>query len=254
MQGQLQLISRRVEGELVEQRALDGYVNATAMCKAAGKDWFDYRRQKTTQPFIDELSAETGIPGSELIQSLRGGRVEHQGTWVHPQVAYHLAQWLSARFAVLVSSWIHEWMTGGAARAGRLPYHLRRYGLNRGSVPQGHFSVFNEMILAIVGPMEEAGYCLPDRLVPDISEGRMFSQWLKLKMNVDVTKLPTYPHRYEDGRIVQARAYPDKFLAEFRAHLNGVWIPQRAASYFRDRDTTALKFLPAILPKEIAAA
>ena len=32
--------------------------------------WFDYRRQKTTDPYFAELSIETGIPVSELIQSL----------------------------------------------------------------------------------------------------------------------------------------------------------------------------------------
>lgn len=253
MQRELQLIARHVEGVSVEQRTLDGYVNATAMCKAAGRPWSRYWENPTSKEFGRELSSVLGKPITELIQSVTGGVPEHQGTWVHPQVAIHLGQWLSPRFAVMVSGWVHEWMTGGAARA-PMPYHLRRYGLNRGSVPLGHFSVFNEMILAIVGPMEEAGYTLPDRLVPDISEGRMFSQWLKLKMGVDVVSLPTYPHRYEDGRVVQARAYPDKHLADFRAHLNGVWIPQRAAIYFRDRDKDALRYLSAILPKTLAHA
>lgn len=253
MQGQLQLISHSVEGELVEQRMLDGYVNATAMCKAIGRPWSRYWENPTSKEFVRELSAVLGKPITELVQSVTGGRPSEQGTWVHPQVAIHLGQWLSPRFAVMVSGWIHEWMTGGATRA-RLPYHLRRYGLNRGSVPAGHFSVFNEMILAIVGPMEEAGYCLPDRMVPDISEGRMFSHWLKIRMNVDIVGLPTYPHRYEDGRTVRARAYPDKYLADFRAHLTGVWIPERAAGYFKGRDPTALKFLPAILPKAVTAA
>ena len=129
-QGQLQLISRSVEGELIDQRVQDGYVNATAMCKAAQKRFHDYTRLATTGAFLAELSTVTGIPATKLIQTLTGGIPEHQGSWVHPQVAYHLAQWLSARFAVLVSGWIQEWMTGGAQRA-PMPYHLRRYGLNR---------------------------------------------------------------------------------------------------------------------------
>ena len=253
MQGHLQLISRSVEGELVEQRVVDGYVNATAMCKAVGRPWSRYWENPASKEFAKELSAVLGKPITELIQSVTGGLPTQQGTWVHPQVAISLGQWLSPRFAVMVSGWVHEWLTGGAQRA-PMPYHLRRYGLNRGSVPMGHFSVFNEMILAIVGPMEEAGYMLPDRLVPDISEGRMFSQWLKLKVGINVVALPTYSHRYEDGRVVQARAYPDRFLADFRAHLNGVWIPQRAAIYFRDRDQTALRYLSAILPAAITAA
>lgn len=248
MQGQLQLIGHRVEGQLVEQRVKDGYVNATAMCKATGRRWSRYWENPNSKEFAKELSSVLGIPITELVQSVAGGIPEHQGTWVHPQVAIHLGQWLSPRFAVMVAGWVHAWMGGGAPR-GEIPYHLRRYGLNRGSVPMGHFSVFNEMILAIIGPMEEAGYTLPDKMVPDISQGRMFSQWLKLKMNVDVTKLPSYPHKYEDGRLVQARAYPDAFLADFRRHLNEVWIPLRAADYFRERDPEALRYLPAFLPK-----
>lgn len=30
-----------------------------------------------------------------LVQSIVGGIPELQGTWVHPQIAIHLAQWLN---------------------------------------------------------------------------------------------------------------------------------------------------------------
>ena len=53
---------------------------------------------------------------SELVQSAKGGNPELQGTWVHPYVAIHLAQWLSPRFAVQVSKWVYEW-TGDLRRA-----------------------------------------------------------------------------------------------------------------------------------------
>jgi KilA domain-containing protein len=33
----LRLIGHSYEGEVIQQRARDGYINATAMCKAAGK-------------------------------------------------------------------------------------------------------------------------------------------------------------------------------------------------------------------------
>jgi hypothetical protein len=44
------------------------------MCKAAGKQFNDYSCLGGTMPFLTELSAETGIPVSELIQSLKGGQ------------------------------------------------------------------------------------------------------------------------------------------------------------------------------------
>lgn len=90
MQLELALISHEIENTLIHQRAADGYVNATAMCKAVGKDFYDYSRLKTTIAFIEELSSDTGIPGSELIISIKGGNPSLQGTWVHPDVAITL--------------------------------------------------------------------------------------------------------------------------------------------------------------------
>src|SRR3954451_3751956 len=100
----LPYIPRNLEGEVVTQRQGDGYINATAMCKAAERQFNDYSRLSSTKPFLDELAAETGIPVSELVQSFRGGTPTLQGTWVHPQVAIHLAQWLSPKFAVRVTN------------------------------------------------------------------------------------------------------------------------------------------------------
>jgi hypothetical protein len=91
MQYELDLISHRVDGHLIEQRKADGYINATAMCKAASKLFGDYARIGPTKAFLAELSSDMGIPISELIQSVRGGNATVQGTWVHPKVAIHLA-------------------------------------------------------------------------------------------------------------------------------------------------------------------
>ncbi len=61
-QFQLALIAREVDGEVIHLRTKDGYINATAMCKSAGKLLADYTRLKTTQDFFDELSAIWGFP------------------------------------------------------------------------------------------------------------------------------------------------------------------------------------------------
>lgn len=92
MQLSLELIPHKVGHEIIQQRAKDGYINATAMCKAAGKLWADYRRLKITGEFCGALSSDMGIPITELIQSFTGGNPQLQGTWVHPHVALHLAQ------------------------------------------------------------------------------------------------------------------------------------------------------------------
>jgi hypothetical protein len=172
-----------------------------------------------------------------------------QGTWVHPQVAIHLAQWCSAEFAVKVSQWVYDWMSGkGAPAKAELPYHLRRYVANQGNLPVGHFSILTEMTQALIAPLEMQGYTLPERLVPDISNGLMFCAWLR-KRGVDTDALPRYWHIYEDGRRVQAKAYPESLLAEWRKHFREEWLPLRATEYFRQKDSAALPYLPLLLPK-----
>ena len=161
---ELALIPHQMGAELIHQRAADGYVNATAMCKAAGKRIQDYTRIGPTVEFLEELSGVTGIPTSALIVSIRGGRAELQGTWVHPDVAINLGQWCSPKFAVAVSQWIREWITG-TYKHQSLPYHIQRYMANRSAIPPTHFSMLNEMIFSLIAPLESDGYTMPDDMV-----------------------------------------------------------------------------------------
>ena len=108
----MDIILHEANGLQISQRYDDGYINLTQMAHANNKDLHDYLRLKTTKAFIKELSLETGIHGSKIIQVRkgRGNRVK-QGTWGHPQVAINCGQWCSPKFAVLVSQWVFEWMT-----------------------------------------------------------------------------------------------------------------------------------------------
>jgi hypothetical protein len=249
MQQHFDLIPHPVQGGIIYQRPKDGYINATAMCQAAGKQWFDYRRLTVTNAFIEALATETGIPGSDLAQSMKGGDIRFQGTWVHPQVAINLAQWLSVKFAVQVSQWVFDWMSGKspASVADTVPYHLRRYVANQPNVPVAHFSVLTEMTQLLIAPMEIMGYTLPEHMLPDISHGKMFCKWLRDVHGIDTNALPTYLHVFEDGRRVWPKAYPDELLAAFRKHFREEWLPNRAIDYFRGRDSEALQFLPKLI-------
>ena len=243
----LALIPHVPEGVLISQRVHDGYFNATAACKAAGKQFNDYVRLAATKAFVDELSRDTGIPVSELIQSVKGGNPAEQGSWIHPDVAVHMGQWLSPKFAVLVTRWVREWMARGKYAGVGMPYHLARYTANSHKIPYTHFSILNEMTLALIAPLENEGYRLPESLIPDISQGKMFAKWLRDTKGVDTDSMPTYPHEYADGRVVQAKMYPVELIEEFRLHFNEVWLPQRSTEYFRERDPKALPYLPKLL-------
>jgi len=105
------LTTRAWNGTPIARRTTDGYVNATAMCKANGKRWSDYRESDRCQQYLDALETETGISGFDLIQSSRGGTGSL--TMVHPQVAVDLARWISAPFAVWMDGWFLEELYGG---------------------------------------------------------------------------------------------------------------------------------------------
>ena len=104
------LIVHQFNSTPINQRSLDGYMDATAACKATGKFFADYRRLQTTQDFLQALQTDMGIPITELINTLQGIHVVQQGTWVHPLVAIHLAQWCSPEFAVFVSKCVLNYM------------------------------------------------------------------------------------------------------------------------------------------------
>jgi hypothetical protein len=104
-------IFRDVGGAVIRQRRADRYLDATAMCNAGGKRWAHYKENSGSTKFLNRLKSNIGIPMLDLIQSQQGG--DHSGTWIHPQVAYHLAQWISPTFAVAVSGWLNELATTG---------------------------------------------------------------------------------------------------------------------------------------------
>ena len=250
MERQLVLISHELENTQIHQRAKDGYVNATAMCKAVNKQFNGYFRTVPTQAFLTELSSVTRLSVTELVITIQGGTPELQGTWVHPHVAVNLGQWCSPKFAVAVAQWVQDWMSGKVSPS--LPYHLRRYEANRAKVPRLHFSILNEMIIALIAPLEADGYILPDELLPDISEGKMFCAFLRASKGVRTNDLPKYLHDYEDGRTVRANAYPDSLLPDFRRHLHEVWLPKRCIPYFTEKDPKCLPHLARVLPLLLA--
>lgn len=247
-QAELSLIVHKVENRIVQQRAVDGYINATAMCQAAGRPWSRYWSNKRTQRFVPVLSVDTGIPTSNLIDQFRGRPAHLQGTWVHPQIAISLAQWLSPEFEVQVTRWVFEWMNGQVAREG-FPDHIRRYAINQAKIPSTHFSMLNQMTFRLLGPLEMQGYIVPAGLMPDIALGKMFSNWLR-ERGEDPNSFPTYQHEFLPGDprpVVSARLYPNRLMTDFNRQLDKWLHDGRARKYFGSRDPEAILPLDRVL-------
>ena len=129
------------------------------------------------------------------------------------------------------------------------PERVRRFLKNRVKIPHAHFSMLNEIYLNLFAPLEDFGVIPPDKIMPDISTGRMFSGFLRSK-GIDPNQFLTYEHEFADdsGRPnVYPRLYPLKYLPDFRRYFNEVWLPQKAESYFADKFPKALPFVPKIL-------
>ena len=127
-----------------------------------------------------------------------------------------------------------------------LPYHIRRYLANQDQVPIGCFSILQEVIMKLVAPLEIQGHSIKDNMLPDGSVGKTFCKALREAGHAP-DSFPTYSHYFEDGRVVQARAYPIKLLPDFIEHFQKEWMVKRAVPYFEKRDEEALPHLAKII-------
>lgn len=99
-----------VGGVPVRARPTDKYVDATALCKAGGKKWEAFERNRETQEFLAAVASKARILAFDLVQKRRG---HGGGTWVHPEVAIRLCMWISPEFAAQVTGWIQTLFTEG---------------------------------------------------------------------------------------------------------------------------------------------
>ena len=105
-----ELIPHEIDGYMIPQRKKDGYVNATAMCKASGNLMGKYLQIQATKDYLRALSMSIGFPIDLLTEVISTGKNEARGTWVHPRVAVDLARWCSPAFAIWVIDWLYHWM------------------------------------------------------------------------------------------------------------------------------------------------
>lgn len=92
----------------------DGYVNATELCKAGGKKFNNWMNTDTAKELIGAIESDSGILASHLIETYKGNTSKfQQGTWVHKDIVYPVAWWVSPRFALYVSRVMQELFSTG---------------------------------------------------------------------------------------------------------------------------------------------
>ena len=150
----------------------DGFINATAMCKAGGKQFKHWNSLESTKELIKALeetqnpevgiptsgfssailktnlkvgiptfkNPETGIPVSanyQVIDIKKGGNdKKSQGSWIHPDLAVQLAQWISPTFALQVSKWVRELALTGSVIVGNEKTHQQLVALQNEVIKQ----------------------------------------------------------------------------------------------------------------------
>ena len=129
-----------------------------------------------------------------------------------------------------------------------MPVHLQRFLKNRAKIPYTHFSMLNELYLRFLAPLEDQGIIPPETIMPDISTGKMFSNFLK-RQGIDPTTFPYYEHEFLDNArpTVQARLYPIEYLSDFLAYFHEDWLPNHAQNYLEKRFPQAVPYLPVLV-------
>jgi hypothetical protein len=121
-----QIEAREWNGHAIQRRQADGYVNATAMCKANAKHLPHYLTNARTSEYLQALSGSVGIPTDHLKVSIGTGPNHLRGTWIHPRLAVDLARWISPAFAVWMDGWFLEQFATPLPTTNRQPVTSRQ--------------------------------------------------------------------------------------------------------------------------------
>ncbi|MBA3056075.1 MAG: KilA-N domain-containing protein [Sphingomonadales bacterium] len=241
---QLALIPHDYQGQTVTQRTRDGFINATAMCRVVGRSWSEYRRHKNTEAFLQALALDLQIPQVQLtltVQGTPGGDPRNQGTWVHPQVAVHLASWLSPEFAVQVTKWVMEWQSGRGPNDHAWRQFQDRVSLTHNSVPDGYFCIFHETA-SIYATLIENGANPGTRMILDISAGLHWgNHWRDHGLAAQFGAARKFDHFYPPyfpqalSNPQKPWCYPDAALPEFRRWMKATYEPVKLPAYLNDQ-------------------
>lgn len=108
------------------------------------------------------------------------------------------------------------------------------------AVPTGYFCVFSE-IAPIIVPMIKSGLIITDKVIPDISVGKLWSKfWEDRGLDEAIGKRTRYLHNYPPyyrqalSNPQRVYAYPEEALGLFRAWLRN-YVEQKFPKYLLDQ-------------------
>jgi hypothetical protein len=108
-----------INGITICTRFEDGFVNATALCKAGNKEFKHWYSLGGTKELISELETQNLNVETTTFKSVDITKGRYGGSWIHPDLAVQLAQWISPKFALQVSRWVREIYITGTVVAGK---------------------------------------------------------------------------------------------------------------------------------------
>jgi len=109
--------------------------------------------------------------------------------------------------------------------------YLKRLEDNYRKLPVGYFSVLTEMLTVF----NEHGVSIDDLAPnkhPDVSAGQVFAKYLK---DEEVEARYIF-YMHDTGKAqIQAKAYPEALLPDFRAFMRAVWYPKHSHKFLPKR-------------------
>ena len=197
----------------------DGYVNVTKICQAAGKRLQNYKDRVDSKHFIDRYVALTGIQANAIFEVIQGGNLANveQGTFAHPDIAIHIAQWCSADFSIQVSRWVRQLMTTGRVEIGNemSPQQLDNAWQKRVQIEQAHHQQATE---ALKTRHQQATEALETRITTMERQGELAEQKTREELDAaiktlarDTEQVPQFP----DGANVLYAGYIGNWLIKY---------------------------------------
>lgn len=112
----------QLEGIDIICRNSDGYINATELCRAGKRRYKDWVQLKSTKKLLEGYEKYNKVEGQEnrpaITTNIQMIILENNGnddriTWVHPEIAIDIAQWISVDFRIQVLKWTRELLEKG---------------------------------------------------------------------------------------------------------------------------------------------